>query len=75
MNNFTLGVLCGALLVICVGGFAIWTTSDPFEAISCDSLEMLTSQKIQPIKNKDGCEIFVADKYWIPFDQWLKEMQ
>lgn len=75
MSDFNIGVLVAFLLLGCCIGVFAWAINVPGENVSCDNLALLTNQQIQPIIGKDGCEIFVADKYWIPFDQWLEEMQ
>jgi hypothetical protein len=79
MDEFKIGAEVGALLTVimlvcCIGLFS-WVMDIPTESVSCDNLALITNQQVQPIDGKDGCEIFVADKYWIPFDQWLEEMQ
>jgi len=75
MSDSTVGFLFGLVIALCWVGLLAWAINAPGESISCDNLALITNQQVQPIDGKDGCEIFVADKYWIPFNQWLKEIQ
>jgi hypothetical protein len=75
MKDFCVTFTIATIILLIAIAFLCWVIDAPVETVSCDNLILITNQKIRPIAYKDGCEILVADKYWIPFDQWLEEMQ